>query len=59
MISEETTKTMIEIFGKFRISVYSQMSKKRVESKMNREFHKWLTKRLGVYGAARKINIKL
>ena len=58
-IGEESSETMIKYFGKFRINLYSQLSIKRMESKINREFKKWLDKKTAVYGMAREINISL
>ena len=58
-IHESKSDFDIKYFGKFRISIYSQMSDKRIENKINREFKKWIDKKLGAYGYARTINIKI
>lgn len=58
-ISESSNRLDIDLFGKFNISFYSQMSDKKIESKLNREFKKWLDEKLGSYGMAKTIEIKL
>lgn len=58
-ISEEKSDTMVKYFGRFKISIYSTSSLKVIENKINREFKKWLDKKISVYGVARNINIKL
>lgn len=59
LISEERDGTMADLLGKFNISIYSQMSVKRIENKINREFKKWLDDKMGMYGCARDVVIKL
>lgn len=58
-IGEESSKTMISIFGKFRMSIDSTSSIKVIENKINREFNKWVNEKIGVYGRAKDIVIKL
>ena len=58
-IVEYTSDFDIKYFGKFRITLYSQMSEKRIENKINREFNNWLNEKMAAYGNAKKINIKL
>lgn len=59
VVREETSMTMIDIFGKFSISVYSTASVKVTENRVNKAFNKWLSDKLAVYGQASKVNIKL
>lgn len=58
-IVESTSDFDIKYFGKFRITLYSQMSEKRIENKINREFNKCLSEKVAAYGSAKKIQIKL
>lgn len=58
-ISESKSDFDIKYFGKFRIRLYSQMSEKRIENKINREFNKWLSEKMAAYGSAKKIEIKI
>lgn len=58
-ISESTKRIDIDLFGRFSITIYSLMSDKRIENKLNREFKKWLDKKLGAYGYANTVEIKL
>ena len=58
-IGEESSKTMIGIFGKFRMSIDSTSSIKVIENKINREFNKWVSEKVGVYGMAKDVLIKL
>lgn len=58
-ISEKKSDFDIKYFGKFNIYVYSQMSEKAIENKINREFNKWLNDKMGVYGAAKNVKIKI
>ena len=58
-ICEHRSKTMADICGKFNVSIYSQMSIKHIENKINREFKNWLDEKMGMYGLARDIKIKL
>jgi len=58
-IGESKSDFDIKYFGKFKISIASQMSLKHIENKINREFKKWLNEKIGVYGAAKDITIKL
>jgi len=58
-IVESTSDFDVKYFGKFRITLYSQMSEKRIENKINREFNNWLNEKMAAYGNAKKINIKL
>lgn len=58
-ISESKSDLDISLFGAFRISIYSSMTMKKIENKMNREFKKWLDEKIGKYGAAREVKITL
>jgi hypothetical protein len=58
-IGEEKSKISIELFGKFRIRVYSTSSLKVIENRINREFKKWINDKIGVDGIGRDIVIKL
>lgn len=49
----------IRLFGKFSITLYSQMSEKRIENKINREFTKWLNEKISAYGSVGSLNIKI
>lgn len=58
-ISESIRQVDIDLFGRFNITIYSLMSDKIIENKLNREFKKWLDKKLGAYGCAEMVKIKL
>lgn len=58
-IDEEKSKISIELFGKFKIRVYSTSSLKVIENRINREFKKWINDKIGVYGIGRDVVIKL
>lgn len=58
-ICEEKCSTMIDIFGKFSIRVYSTASKKVTENRVNKAFNSWIQEKLSAYGQANKVNIKL
>ena len=50
---------MIDLFGKFRIRLYSTSSLKVMENKINREFNNWLDEKIGIYGCASRVHIAL
>jgi len=58
-IGEHSSDFDVKLFGKFTVSIYSQMSIKRIENKINREFNKWLTEKVGIYATAKNIKIEL
>lgn len=59
-VREETSsKTMIDLFGRFSITLYSTKSLKVIENKINREFNKWLKEKVGIYGTPEEVKIKL
>lgn len=58
-IGEEKSKISIELFGKFKIRVYSTSTLKVIESRINREFKKWINEKIGVYGIGKDVVIKL
>jgi len=58
-ISESRTDFDIKYFGKFRLSIYSSSSYKVIENRINREFNNWLDEKMGIYGCARRVHIKL
>ena len=58
-VGEEKSKTMIDIFGKFRIRTLSTSSLKVIENRINKEFNNWLDEKIGIYGCARRTHIKL
>jgi hypothetical protein len=58
-IGEEKSKISIELFGKFRILIYSTSSLKVIEKKINREFKKWINEKIGVYGIGKDVVIRL
>lgn len=51
--------SMKRIMGQFRIYLISDMSLKRIENKINREFNKYIQDKVGEYGAATSIKISL
>lgn len=58
-ISENKRNFDIKMFGKFSISIYSKMTLKRIENKINKEFNKWLNDKLMCYGSVSKVKISL
>lgn len=58
-IVENTSSTMIKYFGLFQCYITSQMSDKAIENKLSREFNKWINEKIGKYGAAKNVEIKL
>lgn len=58
-ISEKLTTFDIKHFGKFRVSMFSAEDDRRIETCINKEFNSWLVVKIGTYGKASKINIKL
>ena len=59
LITESKSDFDITYFGKFRLSIASQMTEKRIENKLNRKFNEWISEKLGIYGAAKNIPINL
>lgn len=59
IIMENKSKLDVDLFGKFNIKVISTSSKKVTENRINKEFNKWLTEKIGAYGLAKTVTIKL
>jgi hypothetical protein len=58
-VNEENSKTMIDIFGKFSIRIYSKMTIKRIENKINAEFNNWLESKVSAYCKPQEVKINL
>lgn len=59
IILESKSDLDIKLFGKFKISIASRMSLKRIENKLNKEFNKWINEKLQSYGQVKDIKIVL